>query len=190
MKKIRVNFKKMYYGFPVILISYFDENGVPNVTTLSSSYTLGNMVLLGFGSKSYAVNNIKKVKDFVINIPDRSLMKEIDFCGYSTGRNCKKFDFTNLTPVKSDKINAPTIAECPISIECTLTDIVENENFPNITNVLAEIKGRIISENLLSHDQQLDYASVDTVLYVGDDKNKMYRYTDKLKADFSKSFIE
>lgn len=189
MEKIRVNFKKMYYGFPVILISYFDENGVPNVTTLSSSYTLSNMVLLGFGSKSYAVNNIKKIKDFVINIPDRKLMKEIDFCGYSTGSNCKKFDFTNLTPIKSEIINAPTIAECPISIECTLADIIENDNFPGITNVLAEIKGRIISESLLNQNQQLDYASIDAVLYVGDDKNKMYRYTDKIKADFSRSFI-
>lgn len=189
MEKVRVNFKKMYYGFPVILISYFDENGVPNVTTLSSSYTLGNMVLLGFGSKSHTVNNIKKVKDFVINIPDRNLMKEIDFCGYSTGKNCRKFDFTNLTPIKSDIINAPAIAECPISIECTLADIVENDKFPGVTNVLAEIKGRIISKNLLDQNQQLNYASVDTVLYIGDDKNKMYRYTDKTKADFSKSFI-
>lgn len=40
MKKLRVDYRKMYYGFPVILVSFYDENGVPNVTTLSSSYSL------------------------------------------------------------------------------------------------------------------------------------------------------
>jgi len=51
MKKTRVDFSKMYYGFPVFLISYHDENVVPNVTTLSSSYTLMDMVMLGFGKR-------------------------------------------------------------------------------------------------------------------------------------------
>ena len=42
--KISVDYKKLYYGFPVILISFYDKDGNPNVTTLSSSYTLTDMV--------------------------------------------------------------------------------------------------------------------------------------------------
>lgn len=77
MEKINVNYEKMYYGFPVILISFFDKNGLPNVTTLSSSYSLKDMVVLGFSSKGYAINQIKEVRDFVINIPDSSLRKRM-----------------------------------------------------------------------------------------------------------------
>lgn len=33
MEKIQVEYEKMYYGFPVILVSYYDKNGNPNVTT-------------------------------------------------------------------------------------------------------------------------------------------------------------
>lgn len=189
MEKQRVNYKKLYYGFPVFFVSFYDENGVPNVTTLSSSYTLRDMICLGFGSKGYAINQIKKVKDFVINIPDRSLMKEIDFCGYSSGHNCKKFGFVNLTPIKSDIINAPMIEECPISIECTLTDVIEKDYYYGITNILAQIKGRCVSSELLNEEGYLDYKELDPVLYVGDDGERVYKYIDKKHIDSSKSFI-
>jgi flavin reductase (DIM6/NTAB) family NADH-FMN oxidoreductase RutF len=189
MKKTRVNFSKMYYGFPVFLISYYDENGVPNVTTLSSSYTLMDMVMLGFGKKGYGVNQIKKVKDFVINIPDRKMMQQIDFCGATSGNNTKKFDLINLTPVKSDVVNAPIIEECLVSIECSLTDVIENDEYPHITNILAKIKGRVIADSLVNEEGHLIYEELDPVLYVGDTVKRAYRYTEKGTMDYPKSFL-
>lgn len=38
MEKVKVEYEKLYYGFPVVLISYYDQEGKPSVTTLSSSY--------------------------------------------------------------------------------------------------------------------------------------------------------
>jgi len=189
MKKTRVNFNKMYYGFPIFLVSFYDENGVPNVTTLSSSYTLMDMVTLGFGRKGYAINEIKKVKDFVINIPDRKMMHEIDFCGFTSGHTTKKFDLVNLTPVKSDRVNAPIIEECPVAIECSLTDIIETDEYPHITNILAKIKGRLIAESLLDGEEHLIYEDLDPVLYVGDSAKRAYRYTEKRTMDYPKSFL-
>lgn len=179
MKKIQVNFEKMYYGFPVILVSFYDKNGVPNVTTLSSSYTLKDMVVLGFSSTRYAVNQIKDVHDFVINIPDSSLKKEINFCGTNSGYGCRKFDSVNLTPVKSEIVNAPIIKECPIAIECTLTDVIERDHFDGITNILAKIKGRALSEEYLDWKGRLDYSKIDNLLYFGDGEKSGYRHMTK-----------
>ncbi|OOM10590.1 flavin reductase family protein [Clostridium saccharobutylicum] len=176
MKKINVNYEKMYYGFPIILISFYDKNGVPNVTTLSSSYTLKDMVVLGFSSKGYAINQIKEVRDFVINIPDSSLKKEASFCGTKSGHEIQKFDAVNLTPVKSSIINAPIIEECPISIECTLTDIIEKDAYKGVTNILGTIKGRLISNEYLNADDTLNLSKFDNLLYFGDGVNKGYRY--------------
>lgn len=176
MEKINVNYEKMYYGFPVILVSFYDKNGVPNVTTLSSSYTLKDMVVLGFSSKGYAINQIKEVHDFVINIPDSSLRKEVSFCGTKSGHEIKKFDAVNLTPVKSSIINAPIIEECPIAIECTLTDIIEKDAYKGVTNILGTIKGRLISTEYLSADDRLNFSKFDNLLYFGDGVNKGYRY--------------
>lgn len=176
MEKINVNYEKMYYGFPVILISFYDKNGVPNVTTLSSSYTLKDMVVLGFSNTSYALNEIKEVRDFVINIPDSSLVKEIDFCGANSGYECKKFDAVNLTPIKSKVVNAPIIDECPIAIECTLTDVIEKDLYKGITNIIANIKGRCISKEYLDNKGRLKASKLDNVLYIGDGVNRGYRY--------------
>lgn len=176
MKKINVNFEKMYYGFPVILISFYDKNGVPNVTTLSSSYTLKDMVMLGFSSKGYAINQIKEVRDFVINIPSSSLRNEINFCGTKSGHEIQKFDSVELTPVKSEVVNAPIIEECPISIECTLTDVIERDEFSGITNVLGVIKGRLVSKEYLDDDNRLEFSKIDNLLYFGDGVKKGYKY--------------
>ena len=189
MEKINVDYRKMYYGFPVILISFYDKDGNPNVTTLSSSYTLMDMVVLGFGSKGYAVNQIKEIKDFVINIPDKSLMKEIDFCGAKSGYEYKKFDMVNLTHVKSKIVNAPVIEECPLSIECSLTDVIEKDYYAGITNIMAKIKGRCISKEYIASDGHIEYSKVDNVLYVGDDKKKVYRYTQAEISNDAKSFL-
>jgi flavin reductase (DIM6/NTAB) family NADH-FMN oxidoreductase RutF len=176
MEKINVNYEKLYYGFPVILVSFYDKNGVPNVTTLSSSYTLKDMVVLGFSSKGYAINQLKDVNDFVINIPESSLVSEVDFCGAHSGYKYEKFDSVKLTPVKSKVINAPIIEECPISIECTLTDVIERDTYAGITNILATIKGRLISKEYLDDKDRINPAKFDEILYIGDGVNRGYRY--------------
>lgn len=176
MEKINVNYEKLYYGFPIILVSFYDKNGVANVTTLSSSYTLKDMVVLGFSSKGYAINQIKEACDFVINIPDSSLRKEVSFCGTKSGHEIQKFDAVKLTPVKSSIINAPIIEECPVAIECTLTDIIEKDAYKGITNILGTIKGRLISTEYLNTDDRLNFSKFDNLLYFGDGVNKGYRY--------------
>ncbi|WP_438492626.1 flavin reductase family protein [Paenibacillus sp. IHBB 3054] len=176
MDKVAVNYEKMYYGFPVILVSFYDVNGLPNVTTISSSYTLKDMVVLGFSSKGYAINQIKEVHDFVINVPDRSMMDAISYCGANSGHELSKFDNLNLTHVKSQSVNAPMIRECPIAIECTLTDVIERDQFKGIINILAQIKGRYVAQEYLNDDGGLQSSEFDNVVYIGDGRKKSFRY--------------
>jgi flavin reductase (DIM6/NTAB) family NADH-FMN oxidoreductase RutF len=179
MNNIKVNYEKMYYGFPVILISYYDKNGNPNITTLSSSYTLKDMMVLGFSSKGFAVNQIKEVKDFVVNVADSKLIHELEQCGKVSGKDCNKFEMTDLTPVSSTVVNAPIIAECPVSIECTLTQIVECESFQGITNIIAQIKGRLVSEDYLDSENRININKFDNIIYYGDGINKGFKKFDK-----------
>lgn len=56
MKKINVNYEKMYYGFFIIFISFYDKNGVLNVIIFLFFYILKDMVVFGFISKGYVIN--------------------------------------------------------------------------------------------------------------------------------------
>ena len=175
MKKVNVNYEKLYYGFPVVLVSYYDTDGTPNVTTVSSSYTLKDMMALGFSSKGHAIKRIKEGMDFVVNIADSSMVEAVNFSGSKTGAECKKFDSIGLTPVASDAVHAPVIKECPISIECSLTDVIESGNHIGITNILAKIKGRLVAEEYLNSVGRLNVSAFDTISYIGDGDSRGFR---------------
>jgi len=66
---------------------------------------------------------IKKNMAFVINLTTLDLAFATDWCGVKSGKNFDKFKEMNLTPVLSDKVAAPYVAESPVNIECRVTEI-------------------------------------------------------------------
>ncbi|MBQ8303304.1 MAG: flavin reductase family protein [Clostridia bacterium] len=67
---------------------------------------------------------LKETGEFVINLPSVSLARETDYVGIYTGAKVDKWQKCNLTKQKSEKVDAPTIAECPIALECRVTDVI------------------------------------------------------------------
>ena len=67
---------------------------------------------------------IKEKGEFVINLTPSNLVKEADYCGIYTGKKVNKFEKCKLTKVKGTQVDAPMIDECPVSIECKVTDII------------------------------------------------------------------
>ncbi|MGT2739075.1 hypothetical protein [Streptococcus pantholopis] len=61
----------MYYGFPIFILGYRDEVFSYNITTASSSYSLGDMVVIGLFEGNNAVRQIQKYGSFTLNIPER-----------------------------------------------------------------------------------------------------------------------
>ena len=72
----------------------------------------------------YSYEILKEKGEFVINLVNATLAKKADYCGIYTGKKVDKFAKCSLTKEKATKIDAPMIAECPISIECKVTDII------------------------------------------------------------------
>ena len=72
----------------------------------------------------YSYGLIKESGELTINIPPSTLARTVDFCGVKSGRDVNKFEKCNLTPESSENVFAPTIKECPISLECRVFDII------------------------------------------------------------------
>ena len=64
-----INPKILYYGFPVILLSTLNEDGTVNISPLSSSWVLGDCIVLGIGLGGKAIENLERHPECVINIP-------------------------------------------------------------------------------------------------------------------------
>jgi flavin reductase (DIM6/NTAB) family NADH-FMN oxidoreductase RutF len=62
--------------------------------------------------------------DFVIHLASASMARQVDYCGIYTGAKVNKFEICGWEPKPSQQVAAPTIEECPIAIECRVTEIV------------------------------------------------------------------
>lgn len=183
MIKKEINPQKLYYGFPIFLMGYKDSSFDYNFTTLSSSYSLGNMVVVGVYKFGNAVKQVKESRCFTINVPDETLMREIEIGGTNSGKN--KFDLaSNLTYHISDKLDVPIIDNCMLNLECEVVQIVESDEFENYTNIIASIKGRWIKEEL-QEEGVLLRDNFNPVFYLGDGNQRSYRYLDHRMNDFA-----
>ena len=61
--------------------------------------------------------------EFVIHLPSESQARQVDFCGIYTGAKVDKLKKCRLTAIPSEEVAAPTIAECPIALECRVREV-------------------------------------------------------------------
>lgn len=169
--KVEIETSKLYYGFPVILIGYKDEKWKYNVTTTSSSYTLGNTITIGISTESNATTNIKKYGEFTVNIPCQAILNKVEICGFHSGQN--KIGMADITYDLGEYVDAPVLDECLLSIECTVDDIVEQGEY---THFVGTIKRRVVLEELLDEENKLKGEEFNPIYFLGDDKRRVYRY--------------
>lgn len=160
--------EKLYYGFPIFIIGYQDENYKYNITTCSSSYSLGNMVAVGVGAGSNVTEQVTKTKRLSINLLSRADMELIEFAGINHGKS--KLIDTDLAYTVVDEI--PVLSAAQIAIVLTVEDIIEYGGF---THFICSIDKRLCDEKVLENGS-LKYEEFKPVLYVGDTKKCVYRY--------------
>jgi len=124
----------LYFGTPVVLISTQNEDGTANLAPMSSAWWLGHRCMLGLAAGSRTTQNIRRTSECVLNLPSASLVTNVDRIARTTGsdpvpdgkrrRGYKhvrdKFAAAGLTPVASELVRPPRVAECPVQMEAKL----------------------------------------------------------------------
>ena len=169
--KREIDTKKLYYGFPVILIGYKDPKWRYNVTTSSSSYSLGDMITVGIRTNSNAEKNIKEHKEFTVNIPCQEILNKVEIAGFHPGQN--KIGMADITYDPGKYVDAPILDECILSIECKVEHIVE---YGAYTNFIASIKRRVVDESVIDEEGKLKGVEFNPIYFVGDEYQRVYRY--------------
>ena len=67
---------------------------------------------------------LKSTGEFVINLTTASQAKTVDYVGIYTGAKVDKFKECKLTKIASKEVGAPTIAECPLALECRVIEVI------------------------------------------------------------------
>jgi flavin reductase (DIM6/NTAB) family NADH-FMN oxidoreductase RutF len=134
----------LYVGTPVALLSTCNEDGTVNLAPMSSAWALGDVVVLGVGTSGQTAENLRARPEVVINYPSPEQWQAVERIAGLTGRSPvpehkrerfrferDKFTAAGLTPVASELVGPPRVAECPLQFEASVVqhDLDAEGNF-------------------------------------------------------------
>ncbi|MCL4507597.1 MAG: flavin reductase family protein [Chloroflexi bacterium] len=170
---------------PVLIIGTYNPDGRPNIMNaawggIASSKPPCISVSLRAATLSY--HNINRTGAFTVNIPSEKYLREADFVGMVSGRECDKFKETRLTSEKSKLVDAPIVKEFPYALECNL---IRQVDLGTHTMFIGEIAGIVADSEVLGPNQLPDIEKVRPMLWGSFGSMAYYSVGDKLGAAFS-----
>lgn len=114
---------------PVVLVSCGGSDGIAaNIITIAWTGSVCSdppMLSIAVRPERHSHGIIKATGEFVVNLPSQAQTKITDWCGMVSGSKVDKFTETGLTATPATKVGCPIILECPVNIECRVTQRLE-----------------------------------------------------------------
>ncbi|GHS88462.1 flavodoxin [Synergistales bacterium] len=116
------------YPTPVVVVGTYDKDDKPNLITLAWAGICCSeppCLQISVRKERHSWSAITERGAFSVNVPSKKYVVETDYIGIASGRSADKFAATGLTPVKGELVDAPLVAEFPVSMECKLKHSIE-----------------------------------------------------------------
>lgn len=152
------------YPIPAVLVTCGPPDG-PNIITLAWVGTVCSdppMVGISIRPSRYSHGLVKQYGEFAVNLPTADLAMVIDYCGIVSGRKIDKFSAVSLTPAPAKAISTVIIAECPVNIECKVTQTL---SLGTHDLFLAEIVNVQADEDILDAHGEIDLSKANPLVY-------------------------
>ncbi len=160
---MRKNFgaKTWLYPMPVLIVGTYNEDGTANAMNAAWGGIYDtNQVMLCLSDDHKTTKNIKANKAFTVNVADAAHVVAADYVGIASANDVHdKFVVAGFTAVRSGEVNAPIIAELPVSLECKLVKFNEDGI------VVGEIINVSADEKVIGADGLIDAALVQAITY-------------------------
>ena len=150
---------------PAWLVGTYDAAGAPNIMTIAWGGICCSKppcLAVSLRTATYSHAAIMARRAFTVSIPSVAQAAATDYAGMVSGKNTDKFAALGLTPVKSELVDAPYVAECPLVVECAVVHVFE---LGLHTQFVGEIR-----------DVKADPAILDEKGYVDPQKARFFTY--------------
>ena len=134
--------KTWLYPMPVFIVAAYDENGKACCMNAAWGGIYDtNQVMVCLADDHKTTKNIRATGAFTVSM---ATVKQLDACDYvgivSGNKEPDKFAKAGFHAVRSEYVNAPIIAELPMTLECELVSYDEESNHlvGKIVNVSAD----------------------------------------------------
>ena len=152
---------------PVALVSTIDRDGVPNVAPFSFFSGVGaNPPTVLFcptlrssgDSRKDTLRNVEQTGEFVINVVSGAIADAANAAAAEVGPEIDEFKIAGLTPLASEVVRPPRVAESPAHMECKLLQIIFTGQGPGAGVI---VLGEVVRFHV--HSEMFDNFRVDPV---------------------------
>lgn len=116
----------------------------------------------------HTYENVLQVKEVVINIVNYDIVQQMSLSSTEYGKGVNEFEKAGLTPLASQTIKPPRVAESPVQFECRVNEVVSLGTQGGAGNlVICEVLKMHINEAVLDTDGKIDPVKLDAVSRMG-----------------------
>lgn len=117
---------------PIAWVSTISKEGKPNLAPFSY-FTVASVSPLTLlfcpqnpqdNVKKHTQQNIEAVPEFVINLTNEETAEAMNLSATDLPLGHSEFEFAGVTPVASETISVPRVAEAPVAFECRLQQLI------------------------------------------------------------------
>jgi flavin reductase (DIM6/NTAB) family NADH-FMN oxidoreductase RutF len=177
LKKI----KNLILPLPVTLVTHRAKKGDESTDNIIALSWVGiveshpHMVNIVIGKGKYSAGIIAERKEFGLCVAPVELMEQVDKCGYTHGTKVDKFKMAGFTKMPAVKIDVSLITQCPICLECSVTDIIQMKTHDMF---IAEVVATHIAPIFLNEKEEPDLSKMHILCFAN---NRYWAMGEKLQ---------
>ena len=118
---------------PIAFVSSIDEQGIYNLAPFSYFSAVCSKpptilfcpgVQIATGKSKDTLHNVLATKEFVVNIVSEEIAAEMNQTSAEVGPEVDEFELAGLTPLASEAVRVPRVAESKVQMECRLREVI------------------------------------------------------------------
>ena len=150
---------------PAVMITSQNKGGKVNVFTvgwIGTACTRPPMITVAIRPERLSYEYIKETEEFVVNLPSANMTRIVDYCGVASGRKENKIEKLKLQLEPSQKVIVPSLADCPVNIECKLKSITPLGSHDLF---LAEVLSISVDEGIIDDKEKIHLEKANLIAY-------------------------
>lgn len=162
---------------PIAFASTIDAEGCVNLSPFSFFNVFSaNPPILIFSparrvkdnTTKHTLENVLQTKEVVINIVDYDIVQQMSLSSTEYPKGVDEFVKSGLTPIASDLVKPPRVAESPVQIECVVNEVIALGKEGGAGNlVVCEVVKLHVRKELLDENLNIVPEKIDLVARMG-----------------------
>ncbi|MBI4187975.1 MAG: flavin reductase family protein [Chloroflexi bacterium] len=150
MSKVLMGPQTLIYPMPAMLVgANIDDK--PNFMVCAWCGIANSeppMISVSIRPVRYTSKGIRQNMTFSVNVPSTDLIREVEYCGSTSGAKADKLEVVNFKVFYGKLKNAPLIEQCPVNLECKVVHMVALGTHTLIVGLIEETH---VSEDCLTN---------------------------------------